>query len=92
MAIEDRRAEAHSVKIENREKLFLTGVEDVGSFDEENMVIETCMGEVIINGSDLHIQKFNVDNGELVIEGNIDEFVYADAQGGKKGLFSRLFG
>ena len=92
MPTDERRAPAHAVRMENREKLYLTGVEDVESFDEENMVIDTNMGRVLLQGSGMHIQKYNVDSGELVIEGEIDELVYDDAQGGKKGLLGRLFG
>ncbi len=92
MPMEDRRAQAHTVRLEDRERLYLTGVEDVESFDEESMVIETNMGTVLVQGGGLHIQKYNVDSGELVIEGEIDELVYSDAQSGKKGLLARLFG
>lgn len=92
MPIEEKRAQAHSLQLDNRERLSLTGVEDVESFDEESMVIATAQGVLLLGGSGLHIQKYNVDSGELVIEGNVDEMVYDNAPTGKKGLFGRLFG
>ncbi len=90
--MEEKRTHTHCVTIENREKLVLDGVEDVESFDEENMVIHTNMGVVLVSGSGLHMQKFNMDNGELCIEGSIDEFVYTEGGREKKGLLSKLFG
>lgn len=76
----------HNVILENRQKVSISGVEDVDSFDEAEMIIQTNMGTVSLKGENLHINKFNVDTGELVIEGDVDEFVYHDDGGyGKKG-------
>lgn len=98
--IEDKTAKAnagrplHNLIVENREKISISGVEDVESFDEENMLIHTEMGLLSLKGANLHINKFNVESGELVIEGDIDEIVYSDGDGyGKKGgFFSKMFG
>lgn len=92
MPIEEKRKEMHTLQMENREILRLTGVEDVVSFDEQSMVILTCQGALVLGGSDLRIQKYNVDHGELVIEGGIDELVYDHTPAGKKSLLGRLFG
>ena len=92
MPIEEKRKDVHMLQMENRELLRLTGVEDVESFDEQSMVILTCQGALVLGGSDLRIQKYNVDNGELVIEGSIDELVYDHAPAAKKSLLGRLFG
>ncbi len=91
MPLEEKRKQ-HSMQLEDRTHLVLTGVEDVESFDEESMVIDTVLGTVLVGGSELRIQRYNVDNGELCIEGTIDELVYHDARGNKKGLFARMFG
>ncbi len=91
MPMEEKRMQ-HSMQLEDRARLILTGVEDVESFDEQGMVIETALGAVLVGGSELRIQRYNVDSGELCIEGNIDELVYQDATGTKKGLLGRLFG
>ena len=98
--IEDKTTRAnaskplHNIIVENREKISISGVEDVESFDEENIVLHTQMGVLSLKGTDLHINKFNVETGELVIEGEIDELIYSDSDGyGKKrGLFSKMFG
>lgn len=84
----------HNLIVENREKISISGVEDVESFDEENMLIHTEMGLLSLKGAELHINKFNVESGELVIEGDIDEIIYSDSNGyGKKGgFFSKMFG
>lgn len=84
----------HNIILENREKISISGVDDVESFDEESILLHTQMGMLSLKGVDLRIIKFNVDIGELVIEGGIDELVYSDNDGylKKRGLFSKLFG
>ena len=79
--------------VENRKKLSLTGVTDVDRFDEDGMVIVTVMGTLNISGSQLHINKFNMDSSELVIEGEIDKLEYKDSYGSKSegGLLAKIF-
>lgn len=83
----------HTVSIEGREKVSITGVEDMDSFNEEEVTLVTEYGYLSIGGHDLHISKLNLDEGQLVLEGYIEGLEYADADisSVKGGLFSRLF-
>lgn len=83
----------HSVSIEGREKVSVTGVEDMDSFNDEEVTILTEYGLLSIGGHDLHINKLNLDEGHIILEGYIDglEYLESDAPGNKGGLFSRLF-
>ena len=89
----DDKTDKHAIVISNRNSVSISGANDVESFDESEMVIDTVMGILIIHGSELKINRFNVDTGELIIEGNVDEAVYQDESGyQKKGMFSKIFG
>lgn len=83
----------HRVTMENRERITITAVEDIESFDEEKVVVITEMGTMTVSGGDFRINRLNVDEGQLVIEGEIDEVEYSntvrDDRGG--GFFGRLF-
>ncbi|MBQ9493385.1 MAG: YabP/YqfC family sporulation protein [Oscillibacter sp.] len=84
---------AHRVEILGREKLTVSGVEDVERFDEGGIVMSTAAGTLIITGSELHIGKLSLDGGELHVDGKIDSIAYEDApreSGG--GFLGRLFG
>lgn len=83
----------HNITMENRGKLTITQVDDVESFDEEKVVVYTSMGVMTVLGADFRIHKLNVDDGQLIIEGMIDEIRYSESRSGEKsgGLFSRLF-
>ena len=58
----------HVVSLIDREKMSLTGVKEVFSFDEQLIELETTRGYVDIRGEDLHIIKMNIDDGEIAVE------------------------
>ena len=82
----------HNLIMENREKLTLTGVVDIHSFDDELVLVETQMGILTIKGNDLKMNKLNLDNNELVVEGKISALVYSETDIAKKGsMFGKIF-
>lgn len=81
----------HSLILENRRTLSLSGVSDVSGFNEENVVLVTEMGELSVKGSRLHINKFSVETGELTMDGTIDSLTYSENKQQEGGFFSRLF-
>ena len=84
----------HNVFLEDRKKLTVSGVNDIGSFDEQTIVAYTDMGELTVRGEGLHINKMSVDSGELAVEGEISALIYSENENSKNGggFFSRLFG
>lgn len=79
--------------LENREKLSISGVIDVESFNDECVIADTELGVLIIKGIDLHINKLNIDNSELGIEGEIVSCEYSDIDRSRSrgGFFARMF-
>ena len=71
---------------------YISGVTEVVSFDEEEVVMETARGLLTVTGSDLHVDKLSLDIGELSLQGVIDGIVYADGNQHRRGGFwSRFF-
>ena len=95
MPMEDRKrvsVSRHSVQLDRRENAIVTGVTDVISFDEESVIGETEMGIIIIKGANLHVKRINLENGELIVSGEIDGVTYANQAGAKaKSFMGRLF-
>ena len=60
---------AHNVIMESRRNLTVTGVMDIDSFDEESVIVFTELGELTIRGANLHINKIDVNTGDLSMEG-----------------------
>ena len=83
---------AHHIILEERERLTVSGVEEVESFDENTIVMLTNRGTLVVRGEELHIEKLSLDGGDLRVEGAIDSLTYDD--GGRDragGLLARLF-
>ncbi len=80
------RAAKQNILLENREKLTISGILDVESFDDQNIILHTDLGVLIVKGDDLHINKLNIESGELVIEGYIISCNYTDADISSKGF------
>lgn len=91
--VKPQRVRAHSLSIDNRERMTLTGVNDVESFNELEILLATDAGILTITGEGLHISKLNLDDGQLMLEGLISGVEYSDhdAQHAKTGFFSRMF-
>ncbi len=82
---------AHRIELEGRERLFITGVDDVDRFDENEITMRTCAGTLVVTGENLHIGKLSLDGGELHVDGSIESISYEDTRSGG-GFFSRLLG
>ena len=57
-----------NIIMENREKVSVTGVIDIHSFDDELVIAQTDLGILTIKGDDLKMNKLNLENNELIIE------------------------
>lgn len=78
--------------LENREKLCVSGVTDVESFNDQSIVAITDIGVLIIRGGELHINKLCLDTNELIVEGDIFSLEYSDGEAIKsKSFFGRMF-
>lgn len=81
-----------NIVIQNREKAVVTGVEDIHSFDDELVIVQTDLGILTIKGENLKMNKLNLENNELIIEGRTSAIAYSDAaQNKKQGLMNKLF-
>ncbi|MFD2045565.1 sporulation protein YabP [Ornithinibacillus salinisoli] len=83
----------HQLKINNRKLLEITGVKEVDSFDNEEFLLETVMGYLIVRGQNLQLKNLDVSEGVVSIKGKIYELSYVDEnhQEKAKGFFSKLF-
>ena len=96
MAIEERKNInsniIQNIFLENREKLNVSGVIDVLSFDDKIVIIDTELGLLTVKGDNLRINKLSLDTSEIIVEGNIFELTYSEEHGEiKSGLLGKLF-
>lgn len=82
----------HKLVLNNRKTGNFTGVLDVLSFDLNEILLETDQGMLHIKGKDLHVNRLNLEKGEVDIDGQVDALTYSQVPGaGRKNLFGKLF-
>lgn len=97
MGFEDKKMMSGNVIqnliLENREKLNITGVLDVLSFDDQMVIVETQLGLLTVKGDNLRINKLSTDTEEVCVEGNIYNLAYSEKTNSSKenSLFSKIF-
>ena len=80
----------HTVVLEDRGALAVSGVEDVASFDESEVVMATICGNLVIRGAELKIDKLSLDTGEVTVQGLVTELSYEEVAA-RSSLWARLF-
>lgn len=82
-----------NIILENRKKLIITGVEEVISFDDEKILLNTKLGFLTVKGSELKMNKLDVQNGDVIIVGNLSSIVYSskEVKKEKESIISKLF-
>ena len=68
----------HSVSINERKNIVITGVKKIDSFDDEEFLMDTTLGFLTIKGTDLEIIKLDTYQGNVSIKGRIDSLSYSD--------------
>jgi len=76
--MQELEQEVHLITLENRKTLSISGITDIDSFDEREMILYTKMGELTITGRELHINAISIENGSLSVEGDIWSLQYGD--------------
>ena len=84
----------HRLMMQNRSSLSITGIRDVVSFDENQVILDTDMGLLTIKGKELHVSRLTLEKGEVDVDGTADSLVYSSNEAYRKSgdsLFARLF-
>ena len=81
----------HSVALDQRSRAVIEGVTDVLRFDENEVVVNTVQGALVVEGEGLHVSALSLDTGKIELEGKIGGLLYEDKTEKKgRGFFARL--
>ena len=81
----------HTLTLNNRESLTLTGITDVDEFNEQEILAICELGELTIRGELLHIEELSIDSGKMSVSGKITSLNYSEKLSGTS-LLKRMFG
>lgn len=84
------KSKNHTLMLDSRSRLSLTGAEDVSGFNEETVCVKTSSGSLIIKGERLHIDKLNLETGDVTLDGKINALQYLGSDTSRSRL-SKLF-
>lgn len=79
----------HKLQLNERRQLTMSGVTEVVSFDENTVVLQTALGMLIVQGSQLQLKTLSLEGGQVVVDGNISALIYEEPR--EKG-WRRFFG
>ncbi len=77
---EIKKKKEHQLHLDNRQKLALSGITHVDTFNEAEIVLESVMGKMTLKGESLHITQLNLDEETLMVEGAVRAIIYSDGE------------
>ena len=89
--MEEPKKTPHSFLMENRNRISLSGVKDVDSFDEETLIVFTDLGEITVKGENIKVSHFSAETGELAAAGSFQSLTYSQRLPKSSGFFARVF-
>jgi len=89
--MENKKNFIQNIILENREKLSVSGVIDILTFDEDEIMLDTELGTLKITGHGLKVEKLSIDSGEVIAKGDISSMIYTDEAASKGGFFKSMF-
>lgn len=99
--IEDRKSMSNMMNsnivqnliLENRGKLSVSGVNDVLSFDDQVVMVDTELGLLTVKGENIRINKLSLDTSEVIVEGEVSSLTYSQNKQDKNSgtLLSKIF-
>ena len=93
MMEEKQSARVHRVSLENRKKTVITGVQDIHSFNENEVLLLSEAGKILLKGEQLHVRNLNLEKGDAEVEGRVDSLSYLTRNAHKKdeSILKRMF-
>ena len=93
MMEEKQSAGGHRVLLENRKKAVITGVQEIHSFNENEVLLLSEAGNILLKGEQLHVRKLNLEKGDAEVEGRVDSLSYLTRNAHKKdeSILKRMF-
>lgn len=85
--------EEHKLVVIDRQTLNISGVLKIESFDSEEFLLKTNMGNLGIKGSNLEIIKLDLLEKQISIRGIINTIVYLDnlVKEKNEGIIKKIF-
>ena len=80
----------HKLTLNDRNNLTLSGVTEVVSFDDNAVILRTCLGTLLVQGKELKLKALQPEGGHMTVDGRICGLSYEEPRPAG-GFWHRLF-
>lgn len=87
---EEKKHLPHTLHMENNKTLFVSGVVQIGNFDEQSVILYLSVGKLTVRGNNLKIERISLETAEAELNGTVCSLQYSDARPRAKGLFEKV--
>lgn len=84
---------SQEIKLIDRSTITLSGINKIVSFDDEEFLMESNMGNIRLLGEALELLKLDTNDGNVKIKGKINSLTYLDGKfkGKEESMITKLF-
>ncbi len=84
---------SQEIKLVDRSTISLSGINKIVSFDDEEFLMESTMGNIRLLGENLELLKLDTNDGNVKIKGKINSLTYLDGKLKNKedSMLTKLF-
>ena len=81
------------IKMVDRSNITLSGINKIVSFDDEEFLMETVVGNLRLLGEGLELLKLDTNDGNVKIKGHINSLTFLDGNTSKnkESVLNKLF-
>ncbi len=87
---EEKKHLPHILHMENNKTLYVSGVVQIGNFDEQSVILYLSDGKLTVRGNHLQIDRLSLETAEAQLNGTVQSLQYSDARPKAKGLFEKV--
>ncbi len=87
---EEKKHLPHTLHLEDNKKLYVSGVVQIGNFDEQNVILYLSDGKLVVRGNNLRVDRISLETAEAELCGTVQALQYSDARPRAKGLFEKV--
>ncbi len=86
----DKILSEHTVFLENRKNMKITGVNQIVAYDEHKVILKTDYGKMIISGKNIIAGEMSTNSKTMQITGDIDFIQYQATRGKSESGIAKL--
>ncbi len=87
---EEKKNLPHTLHMEDNKTLYVSGVVQIGNFDEQSVILYLSDSKLTVRGSSLKIERLSLETAEAELNGTVSSLQYSDARPRARGLFEKV--